>query len=104
MKKHDWVLEEECYGHMGCEDVWVCKDCRADGGLSTYNRDTDKPTLPRHRSMMLPEDCELSKLMVCAFEDGLREGREDEARENVYNNVTRPFPERLRYLFLRTFK
>lgn len=102
MKAHEWDLREECFGPIGCEDVWYCKGCDAHGGMSTYNRDTDKPSAPKHHYMRLPEDCEISLAMIAAYELGKEYGKECERRDIHYKNVTRPWKDRLKYLFTKT--
>lgn len=110
MKQHNWVLEEQCFGPVGCEDCWVCKDCGADGGMSNYKAD-DKPGKPTYGystfksgPLELPEDCELSKIMIDAFDLGTQFGEYKESSKTLYENVHRPFRERLNYLLFRSFK
>lgn len=86
---------------MGCEDVWYCKGCGAEGGFSNYSPTNDKPGKPRHLTLQLPSDCEISLIMINAYDIGLAEGKEIQRRDSTYKNVTRPFLKRLEYLFTR---
>ncbi len=105
LKKHDWALRVEDYGPVGTEDCWYCKGCDADGGFSSYTPD-DKPRPPTHGyrtqtqgPLELPEDCDLSKAMIEAYDFGNKAGREQGKSDSHTKNCYRPLADRFKYLF-----
>jgi len=73
MLPHDWISEEIDGGSLGSEDFWICRRCKASGGMSYRCSDNGgfEPSVPRPfvngrigGSWELPHDCEEAAILI----------------------------------------
>ena len=63
MLPHDWIVEEVDGGPIGVEDFWICRRCKASGGLA-YS--TPQPFVNGRINALwdLPDDCEEAARLI----------------------------------------